>query len=146
VPIAWVDVRVDTHEQQAPTIHAAHDGEDAPQERDHGPTSNDPRSTTHASSHVPRSTTDEKRSSAHAHAHALADAHDESPMDPALNPGPFPHEKLDLYRVALEMVALAKDLAEEIPRDTEALPTTSCARHRTRCCSTPREQTAAAQR
>ena len=30
--------------------------------------------------------------------------------------GAFPHEKLDAYRVALEMAALAKDLAKEIPR------------------------------
>jgi len=30
--------------------------------------------------------------------------------------GPFPHEKLDAYRIALELCALSKKLAEEIPR------------------------------
>ena len=30
--------------------------------------------------------------------------------------GAFPHEKLDAYRVALQMAVLAKDLATEIPR------------------------------
>jgi four helix bundle protein len=30
--------------------------------------------------------------------------------------GPFPHEKLDAYRVALEMARSAKALAEQIPR------------------------------
>jgi four helix bundle protein len=30
--------------------------------------------------------------------------------------GTFPHEKLDVYRVALEMVALANKVVEQIPR------------------------------
>ena len=48
----------------------------------------------------------------HAHAHAHADARHES----ARVDGSFPHEKLNAYQVALEMAALAKKLAEQIPR------------------------------
>lgn len=64
-----------------------------------------PRPTSHA--HVPRPPTD-----AHADAHALADAHDAHQAAP----GPFPHDKLDAYRVALEMAALAHEVAAQIPR------------------------------
>jgi len=51
---------------------------------------------------------------AHAHAHADAHAHDDVRRNRA--PGSFPHEKLDAYRVALEIVGLSTQLAEKIPR------------------------------
>lgn len=113
-----------------PTIHVA-------------PTNDDPRSTVHAQSNVDRSTTHEDRSTTHPHAHASA--HDEIEERQAYS-GAFPHEKLDIYRVALEMAALAKELAEQIPRGhrnvadhlERAAPTPSS--------STPREQIAEAQR
>ena len=69
-------------------------------------TNNDPTTTNHA--HGKRRTND-----AHAHAHAHADAHEE-PGHCAL--GSFPHEKLDAYRVALELAGLSTKLAEKIPR------------------------------
>jgi len=50
----------------------------------------------------------------HAHAHAHAHAHDR--RETGQLGGPFPHEKLDAYQVALEMAALAKKVAEQIPR------------------------------
>ena len=104
-----------------PTTHEAQEGGDERQAGDHEPTHDDSRSTPHAPSHARRSTTHEQRSSTHAdaHAHALAldPRRDEPQADPIIqSPGPFPHEKLDVYRVALEMVALAKLLAEQIPR------------------------------
>src|SRR5687767_5737096 len=45
------------------------------------------------------------------HEHAL----EKPPRDPHRF-GAFPHEKLDVYRVALQMARLAKELAKEIPR------------------------------
>jgi four helix bundle protein len=54
----------------------------------------------------------EIRPTTHAHAHAHAHAHDESGQ----LVGSFPHEKLDAYQVALEMAALAKEVADQIPR------------------------------
>jgi four helix bundle protein len=101
----------------------------SPQPSDHGPTPanrrpaihdprpsiDDPRSTSHANG--PRSTNPE-----HALAHARADEHEDAheqsdaPSAALHLAGPFPHEKLDAYRVALEMAALAKELAEKIPR------------------------------
>ena len=50
----------------------------------------------------------EERPTSHAHAHA-----NEHGQQLA---GPFPHAKLDAYQVALEMAALAKKVAEQIPR------------------------------
>ena len=93
---------------RAPTIHATHAGGE-PNECEDDPTTDDPRSTPPA----PPDTTHDKRSTTHAHANAHAP--DES-ANSAPNSGPFPHEKLDVYRVALEMAALAKELAEQIPR------------------------------
>ncbi|MBI2374967.1 MAG: four helix bundle protein [Deltaproteobacteria bacterium] len=60
-----------------------------------------------------RSTTDatnEPLSTIHAHAHAHERAYD------GPSPGLFPHEKLDAYQLALQVVALSKNLAKEIPR------------------------------
>ena len=54
----------------------------------------------------------EKRSTNNAHAHAHAD--EELAGNRA--PGLFLHEKLDAYRVALEIVGLSIQLAEKIPR------------------------------
>ena len=51
----------------------------------------------------------EERPTSHAHAHAHAD-------ETVHVTRPFPHEKLDAYRVALEMAALAKKVAEQSPR------------------------------
>lgn len=67
-----------------------------------------------------RSTTHEDRPTidADADALALARVHADDPREPDYDnrSGLFPHEKLDVYRVALEMAALAKELADEIPR------------------------------
>jgi four helix bundle protein len=65
------------------------------------PTSDEPRPMTHDPRPTPTS---------HAHAHA----HEE--LSDGRVAGPFPHEKLDAYQVALKMTALANKLAEEIPR------------------------------
>jgi four helix bundle protein len=46
---------------------------------------------------------------AHAHAHAHEEAIER-------RPGSFPHEKLDAYRVALELAVLSQAIAKEIPR------------------------------
>src|SRR5437870_486392 len=59
-------------------------------------------------------TNDDPRPTPHAHAHASA--HDPPDEKQAPNSGAFPHEKLDIYRVALDMAALAKELADPIPR------------------------------
>ena len=50
------------------------------------------------------------------HANANANAHADERGEWVRFAGPFPHEKLDAYQVALEMAALAKKLAEHIPR------------------------------
>jgi four helix bundle protein len=67
----------------------------------------------HAHAHDPRPTT-------HAHAHAHAHGHGHGRVDEqhesADITGGFPHEKLDAYQVALKMAALAKKVAEQIPR------------------------------
>jgi four helix bundle protein len=54
----------------------------------------------------------ESRPTTHPHEHALAH---EGPNE-ARGAGLFPHEKLDAYQVALQMAALSKKLAKEIPR------------------------------
>lgn len=54
----------------------------------------------------------EERPTPYAHAHAHA--HEEG--EPSRIGGSFPHEKLDAYRVAVEMARLARKLAEQIPR------------------------------
>jgi len=46
----------------------------------------------------------------------LLQASDDHEADKAEPVGSFPHERLDAYRVALEMVALANKVAEQIPR------------------------------
>jgi hypothetical protein len=56
----------------------------------------------HSSIHDPRSTIDDPPVTPHAHAHA----HGEAVAAPAPTVGPFPHEKLDAYRVALDLAAL----------------------------------------
>lgn len=68
----------------------------------HDAAENDPRPTTTAHDHEKRLTTD---------AHANAHAHENVP-----NLHPFPHEKLDAYRVALELALLAKKIVDKIPR------------------------------
>jgi four helix bundle protein len=50
---------------------------------------------------------------------AYAHAHDPSATNAV--GGRFPHEKLDAYHVALEMAALAKRVAEQIPRGHRSL-------------------------
>ena len=50
----------------------------------------------------------------HADAHAHAHAHETHGAPQAS--GTFPHEKLDAYRAAVEMAALANKLAKQIPR------------------------------
>ena len=79
------------------------------------PTNDDSRSSSHAPN-VDRSTIHEDRPTTHPHAHAHASAHDPPDEKQAPYSGAFPHEKLDIYRVALDMAALAKELAELIPR------------------------------
>jgi hypothetical protein len=54
----------------------------------------------------------EERPTPYAHAHAHA--HEE--REPSHIGGSFPHEKLDAYRVAVEMARLARKLAEQVPR------------------------------
>jgi len=81
------------HDDNSTTPHAAQ------------PTRRAPRSTT---------TTDESRSTIHPHANAHEHAHDHAP-------GSFPHERLDAYRVALELAGAAKRLAAQIPRGHRSL-------------------------
>jgi hypothetical protein len=59
-------------------------------------------------------TTHEERRTTNANANANAHADDRA--ETAKRVGPFPHEKLEAYQVALEMAALAKKVAEQIPR------------------------------
>lgn len=61
----------------------------------------------------PTSHAHEERPTNHAHAHAHAHAH-EARGNRAL--GSFAHEKLDAYRVALELAGLSTAVAEKIPR------------------------------
>lgn len=58
----------------------------------------------------PRATTHDPPTTADAHEHAHAHALD------GVAPTPFAHEKLDAYRVAYEMAALANKIAARIPR------------------------------
>lgn len=99
-----------------PTSYATHDNGGPENERSLEPAKDDPRSTTCAD----RSTTHEDRAAidADADALALARVHADELREPDYDnhAGLFPHEKLDVYRVALEMAALAKELADEIPR------------------------------
>jgi four helix bundle protein len=72
----------------------------------------DPRPTPHAPAERPTPT-----GYADADAHAHADAHAPHAVGGVPRAGGgFPHEKLDVYRVALEMVALATAVAARIPR------------------------------
>jgi four helix bundle protein len=66
--------------------------------------------------HDPRPHDHDPRPHAHdpaSHAHENAHAHDPTPPEGG---GGFPHEKLDAYRVALQMAELAKRLGDSIPR------------------------------
>ena len=66
---------------------------------------------------APRSTTDGSRSTIHPHANAHDHDHDHAfPL-----PGSFPHERLDAYRVALELAGAARRLAAQIPRGHRSL-------------------------
>ena len=80
-------------------------------ERSREPTNTGPRFAPRA--HGPRFT---PTSDAHAHAHAHAPVPRELVGGPAPGLGSFPHEKLDAYRVAIELAGLSKTLAEKIPR------------------------------
>ena len=83
----------------------------------------------------PRSSTDDPRSTSHEnesrgakrddeheheleleHEHEHDDGREGDARDGHREIGQFPHEKLDAYRVALEMAVLAKELSAEIPR------------------------------
>lgn len=77
------------------------------------PALHDPRSTPHA--HDERPT---PHAHAHAHAHALEHEHDPHDALAGASPagGAFPHEKLDAYRVAVKLAALAHRLAAQVPR------------------------------
>ncbi len=103
-PRAQGERMVDASDSGTKQDEDAHD----PAENESRPTSDGPRSTVHAH---------ERRSTTHAHAHAHANAH-EAVGPAAVLPilSPFPHEKLDAYRVALEMAGLSKELADKIPR------------------------------
>lgn len=108
------ETRSDPMSSKRPPIHGTHDSGERPQDREHDPTHAAQRSTTETPLDSSRSTSHEIRSSTHADALALA--LDQKASEHAGDPGRFAHEKLDVYRIALEMAALAKDLAEEIPR------------------------------
>lgn len=84
-----------------PTNDAAQDPRATPGAHDPRSTNHDPRDTRTPSNPDPRDTRTRTRS-----------AHGPRPV----TVGSFPHETLDAYRVALEMAALAKKLAEYIPR------------------------------
>ena len=73
--------------------------------------------TPHAHAHEPRPTSDP-----YAHAHAHAPDGDAS--------GAFPHDKLDAYRIACELAALANNIAAQIPRGHRNI-----ADHLLRCAS-----------
>ena len=64
--------------------------------------------------HAPRPTLHEhdRRTTIHPH----ANAHDHEHDDATTPRGSFPHERLDAYRVALEVAGAAKRLAAQIPR------------------------------
>jgi four helix bundle protein len=85
--------------EDEPTNDATHDPRATPPAHDPPRTIHDPRFT--PSKNEPRDTRTRTRSS-------------HGPR--SLTAGSFPHENLDAYRVALEMAALAKKLAEHIPR------------------------------
>jgi len=78
------------------------------QAADQGTTTHEP--TTHEpTTHEP--TTHEPRSTPDAHAHANPPRGEQ-----LVAAGSFPHERLDAYRVACELAALANKLAAQIPR------------------------------
>lgn len=81
--------------ERRPTTHA----------HEHDADADETRSTSHEHAHETRPTSDEHEHE-HAHAHARF----------ATLPGAFPHEKLDAYRVALELAGVAKKVASQIPR------------------------------
>ena len=64
---------------------------------------------------APRATTDGSRPTIHPHENAHA--HDHA----TYQPGSFPHEKLDAYRVALDLAGAARHLAAQIPRGHRSL-------------------------
>ncbi len=105
-------------QQERATNHDEQATMRAPRPPSHDPrtTINEPRSTktTHDRRATPHD--DEPRPTMTSHAHAHAHAHDTDRRSSRHDVGAFPHEKLDAYRVALEMAALAKELAGDIPR------------------------------
>ena len=70
------------------------------------------RSSSHDNAHA-----DDERSTIHPleHAHASAHADPHASVIPLPDSG-FPHEKLDAYRIALQMASVAKRVAADIPR------------------------------
>jgi four helix bundle protein len=94
-------------------VYGVAGGEQMPTGSDPRSTTDDPRSTIHDDEARSTRHADEKRPTSTIDEHEHEHEHDE---DLPYDIGPFPHEKLDVYRVALEMAALAKELAKEIPR------------------------------
>ena len=64
-----------------------------------------------------RPTIPDPRSTIHAH----ENAHDHDLDHATHQPGSFPHEKLDAYRVALDLAGAARHLAAQIPRGHRSL-------------------------
>src|ERR1051326_9291284 len=64
--------------------------------------------------HAPTSDAHESTSDEHEHEHEHE--HEPPVPKPRFVPGSFPHEKLDAYRIALQMAALAEKIAASIPR------------------------------
>jgi hypothetical protein len=57
----------------------------------------------------------------HDHDHDPHHHHEHEHEHESLAPSAFPHEKLDAYRIALQMVVLAKRLATQIPRGNRSI-------------------------
>jgi four helix bundle protein len=95
-------------------VGAPHDRDTAAAHRVR-PTPSAPRPTTDET----RTTTDETRTTIHAHDHAHD--HDDDHDHATYQPGSFPHEKLDAYRVALDLAGAARQLAAQIPRGHRSL-------------------------
>jgi four helix bundle protein len=58
----------------------------------------------------------EERPTSHEHEHEHAHAGEEPERSHIAGSFPFPHEKLDAYKVAVAMPTLARKLAKEVPR------------------------------
>jgi four helix bundle protein len=62
------------------------------------------------------STSDAHDCTSDEHEHEHEHEHEPPVPKPRFVPGSFPHEKLDAYRIALQMAALAEKIAASIPR------------------------------